>query len=452
MVFLFSACGKGDDSSSTVKPGKTGSSSEVKTETISNWNKLSNSWNGEQGVYTIEPQNLTVVVGGQTMKSGDSNSKNYSLVKFFDYKTLATIVLCNKPDCKHDDDSCNAYFATPNASMISCVLFGLGDKMYIINSGTIYSMNEDGTDHEKIIELPQRYTSMGMVSHSFLVGDKVYMETQYFSDVTFDKNGNPPADDNGYRTVLFEIDVKAKTYKQLYEYKTQDSTEWLGIIGGQAYYLYQDSFQELKSHTQAALDEQYNGRTTKVFSKDLTTGNTTDLFSGKSNEYDQIILRGNFLFYQDRETGEIVRYDSSNGEKKTLVSNISTYIKFLIMDIQNNKLFYTIDNHTADAYNKKPKDNETYFVDISTGENTKITYHIPCDNGTTNEFNGFTKETPDYFILPVKYEMGTQNYVNSSDTYDYIKNIQFGKMSKTDFWNGKYTLQDISWDGDLPWN
>jgi hypothetical protein len=150
---------------------------------------------------------------------------------------------------------------------------------------------------------------------------------------------------------------------------------------------------------------------TKLLSRELSTGKSTDLFAGKSNEYDQVILRENYIFYQDRKSSEIIRYNPVTGEKKALVSNLSTYIVFLEMDIQNNKLFYYIDDQNADAYNKNPKDNESYYVDIDTGKNTKIGYRIACDNGSSTQFNRFIKETPEYYILPLRYIMDKQNYV-----------------------------------------
>lgn len=451
LMILLTACGnneKSNQQNSTVSTGQTKSSSQTVSETsgvINNWNKLSMNWNGKLGVYSaIEPKAL--VSGGKATMV--DTSSNYFLLTFFDYGKLDGTVLCNKPNCKHDSDACNAYFPVSGSSKESSVLFGLNDKIYVIVNGTVYAMNEDGTNRSKIMQIPSKYTAQSAKITAFLIGDKVYLETNYLADVKVDKNGKLPADENGSRTALFMLDIGAKTYKELYEYKTQESSQWLGIIDNKAYYLCQDDFSPLQNHTQAEVDAQYNGRNTKVFARDLGSGNRTDLLSGKSDEYDQIILRGSVLFYQSRKTGEIVRYNPQNGEKKALVSNLKTYIKFLPMDIQNNKLFYTLDYYDTDLYHKEPTDNETCYVDIDSGKATKIGYRISRSDGKTDTFSGFTKETEEYYILPVKYEIGTQSGGSGYVGYDYVKATHYGKIKKQDFWNGKYDVQQISWEGD----
>lgn len=451
LMMLLTACGRNDDSSqqsSAAPHGQTGSGSQTASETsvgISNWNKLRMNWNGKLGVYSaIEPKALAS--GGKASMVGTSS--NYFLLTFFDYDKLDGTVLCNKPNCKHDSGTCNAYFPINGTSRNESVLFEMNDKIYIIAKGTVYAMNEDGTNRSKILQLPSKYTAQSTKMTAFLIRDNVYLETDYLTDVKVDRNGNLPADDNGRRTALFMLDIGAKTYKELYEYKALESSEWLGIIGSKAYYLYQDDFTKLQHHTQEEVNAQYNGRNTKIFARDLGSGNRTDLFSGKSDEYDQVILRGSALFYQNRKTGEIIRYNPESGEKKALVSNLKTYIKFLSMDIQNNKLFYTVDYYDADLYHKEPTDNETCYVDIDSGKATKIGYRISRDDGKTDTFSGFTKETGDYYILPLKYEMGTVSGGSGYVGYDYVKATHYGKIKKQDFWNGKYDVQQISWEGD----
>ena len=455
VILLLSACGKsnvagesGQSEKYKTENNRTGgqtNSAEDETGGIRNWNKLGLSWNGKLGVYSAaEPKSLAS--GGKAVMMGTAS--NYFLLTFFDYKNLDSIVLCNKPDCKHDSDACGAYFSGKDVSKTNSFLFGLNGKIYFAVNGTVYAMNEDGTGRKKVIEIPSKYTAQSIDMTAFLVGDKVYLETNYLTDVKADKNGNLPTDDNGWRTVMFMLDVGAKTYKQLYEYKTQERSEFLGIIGDKAYYLYQDEYTKPKEFTQAEEDAQENGRKTRIFARDLGSGKRTDFFSGKSNEYDRVILRENYIFYQDRKDGEIVRYNPANGEKKALVGNLKSYIKFLPMDIENNKLFYIVDYYSTDFAHKTLTDNETYYVDIGTGKNAKITYRISRDDGKTDNFSGFTKVTGDYYILPVQYNIGKVSGGSGYVGYDYVKSTRYGKMKKQDFWNGKYTAQKIAWKGD----
>lgn len=145
LTTLLTACGRNEGSSqqSSASKGQTGNSSQTVSETsggINNWNKLSMNWKGKLGVYSaVEPKALAS--GGKATMVGTSS--NYFLLTFFDYSKLDGTVLCNKPNCKHDSDACNAYFSVKGSSKESSVLFGLNDKIYVIVNGTVYSMNED---------------------------------------------------------------------------------------------------------------------------------------------------------------------------------------------------------------------------------------------------------------------------------------------------------------------
>ena len=93
-------------------------------------------------------------------------------VMYFDYDSKKEVYVCNKPNCKHDSESCSSYsdFADANE------LFYYNDALYFLNSSadgesisitvdgivsdstgspsTIYKMKLDGTEKEKLFTAP----------------------------------------------------------------------------------------------------------------------------------------------------------------------------------------------------------------------------------------------------------------------------------------------------------
>lgn len=53
----------------------------------------------------------------------------YSNIRYFDFASKKEIVLCNKPECKHDNDSCNAYISMNENN--NPMLFVQGDYLYL---------------------------------------------------------------------------------------------------------------------------------------------------------------------------------------------------------------------------------------------------------------------------------------------------------------------------------
>lgn len=94
-------------------------------------------------------------------------------IMYFDYKTQKEVYLCNKPNCKHEDASCSSYLDIGELNE----LFYYDSHLYLVNSQaagnivvmnfdgstssaeegtptTVYRMNLDGTDKQKLFTVP----------------------------------------------------------------------------------------------------------------------------------------------------------------------------------------------------------------------------------------------------------------------------------------------------------
>ena len=79
----------------------------------------------------------------------ENKGDNY-YIKYADKSDMENwVYLCNKPNCKHDGFDCNAYIESGFP-----VIWIYEDKIYFNGMNQLYRMNMDGSDHEKVRDLP----------------------------------------------------------------------------------------------------------------------------------------------------------------------------------------------------------------------------------------------------------------------------------------------------------
>lgn len=104
-------------------------------------------------------------------------------IKYADKATGISGVLCGRPECRHNDENCNAYVEDAR-----CLLMD-GDRLYwmaaeFTDSGIIYvlySMALDGTDRRKEAELPEGFIPSSTAAHRHYL---LYDGWLYFGDVS----------------------------------------------------------------------------------------------------------------------------------------------------------------------------------------------------------------------------------------------------------------------------
>ena len=131
------------------------------------------------------------------------------LIYYVDRNTGISMPLCGKPECEHNNDTCNAYY--PGALYNICNYNG---RLYIIRSGVkIYSCNYDGTNRQEVMTLSRDLIPIcGLYGHFQLhrgylyysgVGETVENgEAKYIYQIcTF------PLDSDGEGFMIFEGDA-----------------------------------------------------------------------------------------------------------------------------------------------------------------------------------------------------------------------------------------------------
>lgn len=110
------------------------------------------------GTYVCETEDTVYFMTTGTVyfeRLHDYNSA--SMLYYLDKATGISVPLCGKPECKHDDESCNAYISSTQPVSLA----DYNGRLYWIAMGNdnkyhIYSAAYDGTDRQSVRELDER--------------------------------------------------------------------------------------------------------------------------------------------------------------------------------------------------------------------------------------------------------------------------------------------------------
>lgn len=180
-------------------------------------------------------------------------------IDFIDKETGKQVPLCAKPDCTHEDESCNAYFRTP-------LVIQIYDKMlYVVAAGSgestmsLYRLSMDGSERVEIKKLySTEETDTEGCALSFVIHRGYgYMVTNWMQK------------DRRERTqILYRISLDSNDEKEkIYEYKGY--VPLLYIIQGEKNRLYVTA--------DRYLDQDLKEHETSSFYFDILKGTTTEL-------------------------------------------------------------------------------------------------------------------------------------------------------------------------------
>ena len=95
-----------------------------------------------------------------------------NLVCFTDFGSGETTPVCNKPDCKHEDQNCLAYYDEPVFETVYNEQLYVLDNGSQVNSSILYVCNKDGSKRKKLIDLDVD----GAINSTYAVtSNKLYM-------------------------------------------------------------------------------------------------------------------------------------------------------------------------------------------------------------------------------------------------------------------------------------
>jgi len=321
----------------------------------------------------------------------------------FDFNSMDTTILCNRPNCSHSDSKCIAYTLAESHQLPviwgNCLYYfsescdaveRSGKRVLDLNASVIkYSM--DDMTRSTVGTIDDHNISSSSYAGSCLIGSEYYFITND-GDPEYDEAGNVISSGNGGRANLFSIDLgseKIVDHGEIFDYeKCQKDVPFDSvhpyIIGteGSNIYIRIDFQKDPVTKPQVFVFDTVN----KSFLKN------DDVFAKQVKD-------GYMLYYSSNGSTQSINTRDKNTEKKIYVKELATgkviegpIVKSPTMSLGNGKVWY--DNCCFDIASGKtaviPDTSENdivwyhtlykddYIIDIY-GENGKQTVKIPVN-------------------------------------------------------------------------
>jgi hypothetical protein len=432
ILLFLSSCGTNQQSkllSSTPKSSSNNSKISVKKE----FTMLSTDrgYASKNGYYMIASSGDKV----------DSSGSSFKIIRYFDYASLQDIVLCNKPNCSHSDNTCNAYLS-PTFHMAQ--LFETNGKVYVVNgqammmghskdpdtAPAIYQMNPDGTNRTRLLNF-----SSGMrVSGPFLQRDNMlYAQASTLKQTPVSGSGNGTIQSfttSEENPVLVAIDLDKKTTETVCSMKDRQ------VIGA-----YKNSvvIMETKSdvdfskleNNDSAINKAWENMHVKIITLDIDTKTEKVHFSALRNEFDFTKTYGSSVYFNDTKDKKIKGLNLDNDKITDIITDLpkTGYIDSIV----DGRLIYTV---SEDKY-LNPEIDTYYGVDLATGEKKQLMQFLQ----KPRDIIRILGETDKQFLV-ISGQDSKQNTYRDPTTgksvqqYDITKTY-YALINKDDYWNSK---------------
>lgn len=373
-------------------------------------------------------------------QDGDSLDNN---ILYTDYASRREIYLCNKPDCKHDNENCTSYLPVEAFQFNS--LFFSGEHLYLLSSGienpdvpaaegealmmeakpsapTLYRLNLDGSGRTKLLELPSGLEADGPM---IVGGDSIYMMARTSKLKQNDTNSYSYDTES---VSLIKIDLSKKTVETICPLPF--GKEFCNLIGA-----YENRIVLMKTvypqDPNGMGDDAFRAMaaqsSTHIVTIDPTTGEQEEKFSGGSSDITYYACEKEKFYFSGAKETTLHTLDLKTRETSVLTDQLPRAKPGFHEGVHAGRL-------QLEYYEEKdlnPKIDACYFVDLATGavspqnlftEKPREPVRILAEWG---EF---------YFVLS-GYEAQDNYYAAFGVTQTDITKVHYSLISKEDYWN-----------------
>ena len=353
-------------------------------------------------------------------KSGfyyQKQNQNDSRYYYFDYSSKESVVLCNRPNCTHEDETiCDAYFdGIP-------LLAQYNDKLYFLVPGyensVIYVANSDGSNKKRLISIN------GNLGFRLAIADnKLFYEKNVQQ---YDENLNPVGNPK-VSICMYDLTVHKNSTLTKVRSGIDATIKLLGYYNNAVYYMYQDN----KKKADPNID--YNEANLSYFKSlighqsiyryDISTGKETEILNSLDKFGISPTLYQDSIFYMTTDKSSHVttlyRYRLDNNKLQVIASGKDLYNG--IIECADGKVFYSrgVFNGKSVTYTSIKT---SYAYDLKTGKSTEVKLR-----SGNNCYSVIGASSDLVFFLVGKNEALTGS---TSD-------LSYAYMNKKDFYKGK---------------
>lgn len=373
----------------------------------------------------------------------DTNKNGFTVLRFVDYASAKDVVVCNRPECKHKDESCTAYipFGSSGVNPIP-----VGDKLILLYGGNPFNFDVVGNVGAARIEVMEQNGANRTIPYVF---DGT---TSISTGLGIDKRSFAKDEQNLYfiaeQILKSSNGVEVKPFlcaynissQQVFMLKELDSNpRIIGAFADNIVLEYAAGIEIVGTDASSIQAE------IEVFSLSSLQGSQV-----ATHPYiEHVRCEGN-MCYRITQTGDLAAIDLSTGEEKVIAAGIvSPETEFLIEGLQDGKLFLTFTTMRTEA---NEKGEEIIFVD-------KVLHGVDLQSGTIAElsvpyYEGGNGRVPkkilasagqDYLCLDSKEEISITSLDNEgkTTTVSSYKTL-YALQNKEDYLNGGQQLRAVT--------
>ena len=215
------------------------------------------------------------------------------LIRFAEPGSHDFHILCNKPECKHEDTNCNAYMDIA-LGYYNGHLYGVQDNN---QEFTLIQMDMDATNHREIVDLPKQFEPNG-TSH---LGGSYFFDNGFLIYVAM-----PPQADPDYALPVYKIQLETGATTRLFQEDIPLHTEWpsedVSVSNGYLYFPLPQANTEKRAYAEGNLE----------------TGRIEHVFEDWNQSNSPMVNFDNVLYYHRVGVG-LCEYDKATGTETVKV-------------------------------------------------------------------------------------------------------------------------------------
>ena len=371
---------------------------------------------------------------------------------YVDYATKKEVYLCSDSGCQHDSETCSSVFAQGEFG-IDSLPFVWGNYLYVLNRDydddgsitinlmeggvspeveasavTLWQMNLDGSERQKIYSFPDNATAEKLV---FGEGDYLWFVTKQLET----------QDDQGESYTTSTDRVLAKYSILNHEIVDTISLDfgdgiYQSVIGGcdHTFVLHGVAYPEGMS--EADMMKLSDEECKELYRNSNTVYSTVDVNSKDKKEIYRMdnealrstcAVKGGYLFASDCAGGGIMKIDLSTEEQT----------KFA--DLKQNYIYFALEDTLCCCDPGATDDKTLYFVDMKTGE----VHHSTLTNQSLGWPLDVLADTSSHAL--VVYDYDATSHGDGSYT---INQYKYALISKDDLYNSQANYEPIVMEGD----
>lgn len=373
----------------------------------------------------------------QTYENGYYMIKDLEHIMYFDYATQKEVYLCNKPNCKHEDESCSSYLNIAEVNEI----FYYDQRLYLVNAqeasnvvsindagttsmasdngnpSTVYRMDLDGTNRKKLFTVP----SGTQISMPYVIkGNQMFTFLEYYEHIQDKQNSFTT---NITSRKLIAINLDNGSYEEIDD-AMNDS--FIGIYDNKIILqeiIYAQDPNLFDDDISGYIDNMYHSDIQiKLF--DIESKKSEALFKESFIDAEQIKVGENGIYMLGQHSKTLKYYDI-NKRQKSDFTQLSQSDMTLAPIIDNKLLVYHYKDEEAHI-------DRAEIIDLKSKEQSE--FHLKDTNDYLVEILASNDK---YYFVQMGYTLGEEYTTWAGTTQQDIVATDYGLILKEDYWNSK---------------